>query len=59
MNLLIVITNVGSFVIIQLPAGDHITTLAVRHVATGQVVEQATLDGLRIRFRLDQPARVQ
>ncbi len=59
MILLIVITSVVSFVIIQLPAGDYITTLAVRYAATGQVVEQATLDGLRIRFGLDQPVWLQ
>ncbi len=59
MLLLIGITSVVSFVIIQLPAGDYITTLAVRYAATGQVVEQATLDGLRIRFGLDQPVWVQ
>lgn len=59
MLLLIVITSMVSFVIIQLPAGDYITTLAVRYAATGQEVEQEVLDALRIQFGLDRPVWVQ
>ena len=59
MVLLILVTSMVSFVIIQLPAGDYITTLAVRYAATGQVVEQEVLDALRIQFGLDQPVYIQ
>ncbi len=59
MILLVVITSMVSFVLIQLPAGDYITTLAVRYAATGQEVEQQVLDNLRIQFGLDQPVWVQ
>lgn len=59
MILLIIATSMVSFVIIQLPAGDYITTLAVRYAATGQEVEQEMLDALRIQFGLDQPVWVQ
>lgn len=59
MVLLVVITSMVSFVIIQLPAGDYITTLAVRYAATGQEVEQQVLDALRVQFGLDQPVWVQ
>ncbi|MCY3660990.1 MAG: hypothetical protein OXG36_18455, partial [Caldilineaceae bacterium] len=50
MVLLILVTSMVSFVIIQLPAGDYITTLAVRYAARGQVVEQEKLNAMRIQF---------
>ena len=47
------IISVITFVIIQLPPGDYLTTLAINLEKSGFPVEKAMLDGYRIRFGLD------
>jgi peptide/nickel transport system permease protein len=51
--------SVVSFIIIQLPPGDFLTTYIQEMEASGAVVDQITIDGLRTRFGLDQPMPVQ
>ena len=51
--------SVVTFVIIQLPPGDYLSTLMADWAAQGGAVEAGTLDALRTRFGLDQPIYVQ
>ena len=47
------IISIISFVVIQLPPGDYLTTLAINLEASGYPVEEAMLERYRIRFGLD------
>jgi peptide/nickel transport system permease protein len=53
------LVSLVSFLIIQLPAGDFVTTLAVQYARQGRSIDQAQLDNLRHQFGLDQPVYVQ
>jgi peptide/nickel transport system permease protein len=59
MLLVVWMTSVVSFLIIQLPAGDFVTNLATQYARAGLSVDQARLDGLRYQFGLDRPVYVQ
>ena len=48
-----------SFVLIQLPPGDYVTTYIATLAASNEVVDQAAAADLRARFGLDQPMIVQ
>jgi peptide/nickel transport system permease protein len=48
-----------SFVLIQLPPGDYVTTYIATLAASNEVVDQNTAADLRNRFGLDQPMVVQ
>ena len=48
-----------SFVLIQLPPGDYVTTYIATLAASNEVVDQNTAADLRNRFGLDQPMAVQ
>jgi len=48
-----------SFVLIQLPPGDYVTTYIATLAASNEVVDQNTAADLRNRFGLDQPLVVQ
>ncbi|MEI6761504.1 MAG: ABC transporter permease [Betaproteobacteria bacterium] len=48
-----------SFVLIQLPPGDYVTTYIATLAASNEVVDQNTAADLRNRFGLDQPLIVQ
>jgi len=48
-----------SFVLIQLPPGDYVTTYIATLAASNEVVDQNTAADLRARFGLDQPVYVQ
>ena len=48
-----------SFVLIQLPPGDYVTTYIATLAASNEVVDQNTANELRQRFGLDQPMIVQ
>ena len=41
------------FVVIQLPPGDYLTTLAINYEKSGWPTEQAMFDALKIRYGLD------
>jgi peptide/nickel transport system permease protein len=48
-----------SFVLIQLPPGDYVTTYIATLAASNEVIDQNTAAELRSRFGLDQPMIVQ
>jgi peptide/nickel transport system permease protein len=49
-----------SFILIQLPPGDYLTSYIARLRDTrGTDIEQAEIDGLRLQYGLDQPVYVQ
>lgn len=48
-----------SFMIIQLPPGDFLSTYIAQREAQGQQVDQAAVDNLRQRYGLDEPLLVQ
>ncbi len=48
-----------SFVLIQLPPGDYVTTYIATLAASNEVIDQNTAADLRNRFGLDQPMAVQ
>ncbi|MCF8154142.1 MAG: ABC transporter permease [Rhodoferax sp.] len=48
-----------SFVLIQLPPGDYVTTYIATLAASNEIVDQNTAADLRSRFGLDQPMIVQ
>lgn len=48
-----------SFVLIELPPGDYVTTYIATLAASNEVVDQNTAADLRARFGLDQPMVVQ
>ncbi|MEI7449582.1 MAG: ABC transporter permease [Desulfomonile sp.] len=51
----LVAISIISFIIIQLPPGDFLTTYVAQLSVSGEAVDQAELDALRDRFGLDQP----
>lgn len=55
----LLVISIVSFVIIQLPPGDFLTTLTARMSEQGESVDAATLEALRLRYGLDQPWHVQ
>lgn len=55
----LVVISMISFVIIQLPPGDYLTSYAASLRATGDAVDEAELESLRERYGLGQPIYVQ
>ena len=53
------IISIISFVIIQLPPGDYLTSYAATLRATGDAVDEAEIASLRERYGLGQPVYVQ
>jgi len=53
------VISVISFVIIQLPPGDYLTTYIANLQETGEEVDQAVIESLRVRYGLDKPLPVQ
>ena len=51
--------SVVSFILIQLPPGDFVTTLAAQMSQQGDTIDPATLAQLRAAYGLDQPVWVQ
>jgi peptide/nickel transport system permease protein len=51
--------SIISFVIIQLPPGDFLTTYIVRLQASGDLVEESEIQAIKSRYGLDQPIYVQ
>ena len=48
-----------TFVLIQLPPGDYVTTYIATLAASNETIDQNTANDLRERFGLDQPMIVQ
>ena len=57
--LTIFLLSIVSFMIINLPAGDLIDSIAAKMVTGGRTVDQALLDNLRHQYGLDQPVYIQ
>jgi peptide/nickel transport system permease protein len=55
----LVVISMLSFVIIQLPPGDYLTSYAAALRQTGDAVDEAELESLRERYGLGQPVYVQ
>lgn len=51
----LVAISIISFIIIQLPPGDFLTTYVAQLSVSGESVDQSELEALRERFGLDQP----
>lgn len=55
----LLVISIISFIVIQLPPGDYLTSYAAGLRAQGDVVDQAEIDALRERYGLGQPVYVQ
>lgn len=55
----LVAISIISFVIIQLPPGDFLTTYVAQLSVSGESVDQAELDQLKQRYGLDRPMYIQ
>ena len=55
----IIAISIISFIIIQLPPGDFLTSYVMQLEASGQIVDQAMVDSLKAQYGLDQPVYVQ
>jgi peptide/nickel transport system permease protein len=55
----LLVISVVSFIIIQLPPGDYLTTYVAQLRASGADVDQAEIDALTKRYGLDQPMHLQ
>src|SRR5438445_10592986 len=53
------VISVVSFVIIQLPPGDYVTSYIAQLMSTGSLVTQEEAENLRAQYGLDQPVDVQ
>jgi peptide/nickel transport system permease protein len=51
--------SVVSFLLIQAPPGDYLTTYIAKLGESNEVLDQASIDNLRARFGLDQPIYIQ
>lgn len=55
----VVMISIISFVVIQLPPGDFLTSYIMTLESAGQLVDQALIDQLNAQYGLDQPIYVQ
>ncbi len=55
----LIVISMISFVIIQLPPGDYLTTYMARLQQSGYTVDQSEIDSLNRRYGLDRPIHVQ
>ncbi|MGH2562205.1 MAG: ABC transporter permease [Thermomicrobiales bacterium] len=53
------VISIISFIIIQLPPGDFLTSYVATLESSGQIVDQAAIDGLRDQYGLGDPVYVQ
>ncbi|MBV7336082.1 ABC transporter permease [Chloroflexi bacterium TSY] len=59
MLVIVLLTSIVSFMIVQLPAGDFVDNIALEAARTGRQLDDARLENLRKQFGLDQPAYIQ
>jgi peptide/nickel transport system permease protein len=55
----LVVVSIVAFAIIQLPPGDYMTVVASRYASSGEAMDQAALEALRIRYGLGEPMYLQ
>ena len=53
------VISVISFIALQLPPGDYLTSYAAQLTTTGEYIDQESLDSLRERYGLGEPVYVQ
>src|SRR5437870_7540395 len=53
------VISVVSFIIIQLPPGDYVTSYIAQLMSTGSLVTQEEAENLRAQYGLDRPVYVQ
>ena len=53
------LVSVLTFIIIQLPPGDFLTTLAIQAAESGGSIDESAMESLRRQYGLDQPKYVQ
>jgi peptide/nickel transport system permease protein len=56
---LLILASMTSFLIIQLPPGDYLTSYIAQLRASGQEIDEARIRGLERQYGLDQPVYVQ
>ena len=59
MLLLLFLVSVTSFVVIQLPPGDYLTSYIRQLEASGQPVDQSEIEALKRQYGLDLPIYMQ
>jgi peptide/nickel transport system permease protein len=55
----LVVVSLVSFVVIQLPPGDWLTTHIARLAETGEMIDQAEVEALTRQYGLDKPMHIQ
>lgn len=55
----VILISIISFIIIQLPPGDFLTSYIMTLESAGQLVDQALIDQLKAQYGLDQPIYIQ
>lgn len=55
----LILVSILTFIVIQLPPGDFMTSLQAEIAATGGGQDANTIEGLRVRYGLDKPMHVQ
>lgn len=55
----LIVISIVSFIILQLPPGDFLTTYAANLAQTGEAADEALLAGLRAQYGLDRPLHEQ
>ncbi|MCX6375831.1 MAG: ABC transporter permease [Armatimonadetes bacterium] len=53
------VISIITFIVIQLPPGDYLTTYIANLQMTGEVTDEAVIESLRARYGLDKPLPVQ
>lgn len=51
----LIVVSIVSFLVIQLPPGDYVTSYVARLEAMGDVIDQAAIDNLRAHYGLGEP----
>jgi peptide/nickel transport system permease protein len=55
MVITLVLISIASFIVIQLPPGDFLTSYVAQLKQRGQIIDQAAIEALEKRYGLDQP----
>jgi peptide/nickel transport system permease protein len=55
----LIVVSILTFIIIQLPPGDFLTTLSIQAAQSGSSMDEGAMEALRRQYGLDQPMYVQ
>jgi peptide/nickel transport system permease protein len=56
MLLMLFLISIGTFIIIELPPGDHVSGIIAQMISEGEVVDDELIAALRRQYGLDRPA---